>query len=322
MIVFDDIKQGLYEAIEYEKDRLKAKTLIDRTGGSEMNKRDRNIQIFEESRWLWESNDRLQKRMVKSFRDHKLVKESDNLAFTLPRAGKLATVIVSKKRTLEAAEPYVREGKKTCVLNFASATNPGGGVTRGSSAQEECICRCSTLYPCLNIGDLWHRFYKAHRYAGNPLYNDDCIYTPDVCVFREDTDFPELLPEEKWWDVNVITCAAPNLRKNPSNAMNPNAGTKVAKINNKELEDLLTSRIRRIFTLAAMEGNEVLILGAFGCGAFQNPPEIVAKAFRKVMEEYQFAFETIEYAVYCTPRDIQNYEVFRRVLSGVYMKES
>lgn len=322
MIVFDDIKQGLYEAIEYEKDRLKAKTLIDRTGGSEMNKRDRNIQIFEESRWLWESNDRLQKRMVKSFRDHKLVKESDNLAFTLPREGKLATVIVSRKRTLEAAEPYVREGKKTCVLNFASATNPGGGVTRGSSAQEECICRCSTLYPCLNIGDLWHRFYKAHRYAGNSLYNDDCIYTPDVCVFREDTDFPELLPEEKWWDVNVITCAAPNLRKNPSNAMNPNAGTKVAKINNKELEDLLTSRIRRIFTLAAMEGNAVLILGAFGCGAFQNPPEVVARVFRKVMEEYQFAFETIEYAVYCTPRDIQNYEVFRRVLGGVYMKES
>ena len=25
------------------------------------------------------------------------------------------------------------------VHNFASATNPGGGVTRGSSAQEECL---------------------------------------------------------------------------------------------------------------------------------------------------------------------------------------
>ncbi len=103
----------------------------------------------------------------------------------------------------------MREGKKTCILNFASATNPGGGVTRGSSAQEECICRSSTLYPCLNTGALWNRFYGPHRKAGNPLYNDDCVYTPDVCVFREDTAIPELLQEEHWWNVNVLTCAAP-----------------------------------------------------------------------------------------------------------------
>ena len=129
--------------------------------------------------------------------------------FSPPSNGAPAKVVVSRKRTLEAAEPYVREGKKTCILNFASATNPGGGVTRGSSAQEECICRSSTLYPCLNTGALWNRFYGPHRKAGNPLYNDDCVYTPDVCVFREDTAIPELLQEEHWWNVNVLTCAAP-----------------------------------------------------------------------------------------------------------------
>lgn len=281
-----------------------------------MNKRDQNIQIFEESKRLWESSIPLTQRIVKTFREHKFVGAGENLDFTPPQEGTPATVIVSRKRTLEAAEPYVRKGRKTCVLNFASATNPGGGVTRGSSAQEECICRCSTLYPCLNVGDLWRRFYKAHRYAGNPLYNDDCIYTPDICVFREDAEFPELLPEEQWWDVNVITCAAPNLRKKPSNAMNPDAGTKPAQISDEELEELLTSRIRRIFTLAAVEGNEVLILGAFGCGAFQNPPEVVARVFRKVMEEYRFAFETIEYAVYCSERDKRNYEVFQETMGS------
>lgn len=92
--------------------------------------------------------------------------------------GTPAQIIVSRKRTLEAAKAYT--GKKVCVLNFASATNPGGGVTRGSSAQEEAICRCSTLYPCLNNAKMWNAFYVPHRHERNPLHNDDCIYTPGV----------------------------------------------------------------------------------------------------------------------------------------------
>ena len=44
---------------------------------------------------------------------------------------------VSTKRTFEAAAGYA--GQKVAVHNFASATNPGGGVTRGSSAQEN-VC--------------------------------------------------------------------------------------------------------------------------------------------------------------------------------------
>lgn len=45
-------------------------------------------------------------------------------------------------------------------------------------------------------------------------------------------------------------------------------------------------------------------------GAFQNPPEVVAGVFRKVMEEYRLAFDTVEYAVYCSERDLRNYEAF------------
>lgn len=116
-----------------------------------------------------------------------------------------AKVIVSPKRTLEAAASYAYAGKKVCVLNFASATNPGGGVIKGSSAQEEAICRCSTLYPNLKEQRMWNQFYSPHRRARDPLHNDDCIYTPSVMVFKSDTDYPQLLPEEKWYSVNVLT---------------------------------------------------------------------------------------------------------------------
>ena len=44
--------------------------------------------------------------------------------------------------------------------------------------------------------------------ADNPLYNDDIIYTQDITVFKSDTHFPEMLPEEEWYNVDVLTSAA------------------------------------------------------------------------------------------------------------------
>jgi uncharacterized protein (TIGR02452 family) len=242
------------------------------------------------------------------------IAESEDITVSSAYKTEKAKVVVSGKRSLEAAEVYAKQGKKVCVLNFASATNPGGGIVNGSSAQEECICRCTTLYPCLNTDEMWNAFYKPHRKAANPLYNNDCIYTPEVCVFKSDVNFPELLPRNDWWSVNILTCAAPNLRERPSNAMNPYAGAEAAKITPEELEKLLTSRVRRIFEIAVADGNEVLILGAFGCGAFRNPPEIVAKVFNAVMQDYLYYFDTIEYAVYHTEREVANYEAFKRIV--------
>lgn len=238
------------------------------------------------------------------------IAEKSVIDVPVPSKTEKAKVIVSGKRSLEAAESYAKQGKKVCVLNFASATNPGGGVVNGSSAQEECICRCTTLYPCLNTNQMWNVFYSPHRKTANPLYNNDCIYTPNVCVFKRDKNFPELLPKENWWSVNILTCAAPNLRERPSNMMNPHAGNVAAKITPSELEKLVTERIRRIFEVAVANKNEVLILGAFGCGAFKNPPEIVARVFNKVMQDYLCYFDTIEYAVYHTEREVANYDAF------------
>lgn len=118
---------------------------------------------------------------------------------------------------------------------------------------------------------------------------------------------------------NIIVPDCPTkegfIRERPSNAMNPNAGTTAAKISATELEKLLTSRVRRIFEVAVANGNEVLILGAFGCGAFRNPPEIVARVFYNVMQEYLDRFDVIEYAVYHTERELANFEAFSSVMA-------
>lgn len=275
-----------------------------------MASREDNVKIFEDSMKLCKKNEKLKE----SIKNSALGQEMYDVAFKVEgekvRYEKPAEVIVSKKRTLEAAKAYSR--KKVCVLNFASATNPGGGVTRGSTAQEECICRCSTLYPLISEKKMWDMFYGPHRELNNPLYNDDCIYTPDVTVFKSDTASPALLKE--WYDVNVITCAAPNLRKRPSNAMNPHAGSAPVKISAKELKELHIKRGRKILQIAATQGNEVIILGAFGCGAFENSPEVVAASYKQLVEEFRHQFETIEFAVYCPPNKSLNYDVFKRVI--------
>lgn len=47
-----------------------------------------------------------------------------------------------------------------------------------------------------------------------------------------------------------------------------------------------------------------------------NKPEVVARAAKEVIADYLHAFRTIEFAVYCSPRDDTNFKVFKRVLGA------
>ena len=97
------------------------------------------------------------------------------------------------------------------------------------------------------------------------------------------------LPHDEWYKVDVITCAAPDFRRVsylPDN-----------------YEALITSRIKKILDVACKERVEVLILGAWGCGAFKNPSEIVAKVFHTLLPNYDF--ETVEFA-FASRDDVSN----------------
>lgn len=245
--------------------------------------RQENVEIFEDTLALCKQNSTLRNAIEQSTKKQKLYPEgiecAEKQAITYARP---AQIIVSSKRTLE-----------------------------------EAICRCSTLYPNLKEESLWKQFYAPHRRQQNPLHNDDCIYTPGVIAFKSDTAYPKLLLEDKWYSVNVLTCAAPNLRECPSNGMNPSDGNTAVRISQKELQALHEKRMRKVLDIAWKNGNEVVILGAFGCGAFSNPPLAVAHAMKAVVQEYRMKFETIEFAVYCSPRDDSNFRVFQNVLGSL-----
>lgn len=277
--------------------------------------REELIKIFENTVWMCENNRRLVDKIKSSMACNRVISEEnaddilENLIYG-NETEKEAKIIVSKKRSFEAASAY--RGKHISVLNFASATNPGGGVTKGASAQEECLCRISTLYKCISASEITEAFHKKHRHAlktgkMNSFYNDDCIQTCDVTVFKSDTAKPVLLSEEDWFDVDVISCAAPNLRYMSQHDKNWKKN-----VTDKKLFDIYKKRINRVLDIASCAKSDVIILGAFGCGAFANPSELVAKAMHAAIDEHKYDFETIELAIYCSSRDTLNYEVFAK----------
>lgn len=193
--------------------------------------------------------------------------------------------VTSGKRSLEAAKAY--RGKKIAVLNFANS-HAIGGSPYYAGAQEESLCRCSTLLPCLEA--MREPFYQKHINDYNAgiidaTGNDDLIYTPDVVVFKTDerTDpiYPKMMEPSEWYKVDIITCAAPEVKKMrhlPNN-----------------YEGIIASRIKKILDVAAKEKAEVLILGAWGCGDFKNDSNVVSKTFFSLLENYDF--EIVEFAL-------------------------
>ena len=275
--------------------------------------REERRQVFEDTEKAVKTIENLKKAVADSTANQKLIKETETIDAGKTEYEKDAKITVSTKRSYAAAEAY--KDKKVCVLNFASASNPGGGVEKGVSAQEECLCRTSTLYFSLNTKEMWDGFYGPHRRMRNPIHNDDIIYTPDVVVLKTDTDKPVRRKEEEWFKVDVISCAAPNLRNMPSNSYNSGDGDLPARPTDDELYQIQFRRFKRILEVAAAMKEEVLILGAFGCGAFENNPSVVAKAAKDAVELYKKNFEIIEFAVFCTPDRKENYEAFRKAFS-------
>ena len=277
-------------------------------------RRKANIEIFENTKELYETVPKLNESITKSISMQRYYSKDERISNVFTRNVQPANVIVSEKRSFEAAKPYSEAGKRVCVLNFADWLTPGGWVLKGSSAQEESLCRCSTLYPCITDGSMNKQFYASHKAERkNPmhiLHNDDVIYTPGVIVFKSDVEFPEMLNENEWYSVDMITCAAPRLRLRTADKKKLGTTDEILNIDSESLTRILSSRITRILDIAALNGAEVLILGAFGCGAFKCPPEIVSKTFNDAIQNYLYNFETIEFPIFHRKSEDATYATF------------
>ena len=89
------------------------------------------------------------------------------------------------------------------VLNFANAHFAGGGFYLCANAQEESICRRSTLYASLKSPEA-KKFYRENNLHIRRAEADTLVYSPNVIVFRNERC--ELLKEPRM--VSVVSAAA------------------------------------------------------------------------------------------------------------------
>lgn len=274
-------------------------------------RRQRLIEVFQDTQRFYTENEALAAAVAANQNGTRLYGPDDYPA--LPEKRKMPVAIEVTKNTsfMAASQRYFYHGKeRIAVLNFASAVNPGGGVKSGSSAQEESLCRCSTLYPTLNQRFLWERYYEPNRAANDPLHTDACIWSPDIVICKLDASGNPRIDPEGWATVDVISCAAPNLRVRTGNIHNPEMAVPVH-LTAEEQYVLHLKRAKHILHIAASKRVAALILGAFGCGAFANDPWAVARAYKDALEEYGQYFSYVEFAVYCRPNETRNYDAFR-----------
>jgi uncharacterized protein (TIGR02452 family) len=193
-------------------------------------------------------------------------------------------------RRLDALAPCCNP----CCLNFASARNPGGGFLSGARAQEESLARSSALYACIAP---MREMYDYNRQLSTCLYSDYMIYSPRVPVFRDDEG--TLL--EQPYLASFITAPAVN------------AGVLHAG-EYSQIESTMRRRAELVLRVAHRHRHQILVLGAWGCGAFRNDPDLVARVFAELLEPggvFHNVFAQVVFAIVDHGKREDNFRTFQ-----------
>ncbi len=191
---------------------------------------------------------------------------------------------------IDVARGLVEDGYRPILLNMANRHVPGGGVLHGSRAQEETLFRRSNLcvslyrYSRYEAGVLGVRAARE-RYPMDP--NTGGVYSGRVLFFRAGVNDGYALLDRPF------ECAV----------------VSVAALDGPELDaegrmvewavNATRRKIRTMLRIGLLHGHDAIVLGAWGCGAFRNPPEHMAELFDETLHEREFAgkYRRVRFAV-------------------------
>lgn len=164
---------------------------------------------------------------------------------------------------------------KTMIVDPGAFTRPGGAYEDGAFGPEQILCSESNLYPIL----VAHKrdFYDKNRdYRRGSLFTDRALYVPEV-LFSRGGDVRR---------ADVLVIAEPVRAFALENHRSE-----------RECDKALADRIEAIFRIAAANGTETLIVGAFGCGRNGYPVEQVIELIQNWIAEHPGAVPNVVFAV-------------------------
>ncbi|QMT61504.1 poly(ADP-ribose) glycohydrolase domain-containing protein [Legionella sp. PC997] len=248
------------------------------------------------------------------------------------------------------------------VLNMANSRYPGGAVLEGGSAQEEnmwhrssCLLslmdkivkldKTSNLFiyteegaslvearkmmtqleydivkarcPTLDTADIYKTLHSAEPRI--------CFRGPEVLLPSTVDDYggsgltssPELsyafLPSESIFSFYELRSAAPEHFAESQ--------SQEASVLKEHREDLRRRIAAQLDTLILV-GQTHAVLGAWGCGAFKNEPELVAETYAEEIEKRADFFQHLLFPIINTNSHSNNFEVFEKILNGMKLSPS
>lgn len=184
--------------------------------------------------------------------------------------------------------------QKIASLNFADYRDCGGGYLRGMLAQEEAICGQSDLYSVISAQPDYYAWNEKHMNKG--MYLDRAIYSPDI-LWGTST-----IPQGK---TDVITCAAPR-KSRGKYIRNANQQTKYY----SDCNAVMFNRMNFVKQIAEDQNVDVLILGAWGAGAFGFDAKEVAQMWQKTFKQ-STSIKTVIYAIIGDKRSHRAVDAFK-----------
>lgn len=214
---------------------------------------------------------------------------------SLPRQFNRTNIEVIEEDCLVAARHLFLSTGQVCVLNNASGHSPGGSVIKGPGAQEEYLCKCSDYYRGLFAFATDPRYRSYVNICRHPSYpldlNYGCCYVPNVTIFR-DTEATGYELTDAPWQASMIAIGGINT---PETFINQQGERRLT----EENEIIIKNKITTLFRVAKLNRQYNLVLTAWGCGAYNNPPKHIAEIFKSIisLNEFWGYFKNIIFAI-------------------------
>ena len=219
-------------------------------------------------------------------------------------------------------------GSIFACLNMANKIHPGGGYTTGPAAQEENMFRRTNCHFSIDRNMLTmvkNHFTNLPEYEYNK-YMQDLIGAEEGRTYIDVKNPRICIKDKETWSLKIhgnTETGTANIGYQPYNDDDIFSfyELRCAAVRNDSEEDAFQeTNMRRIiraqFETLKDKGIRHAILGAFGCGAFMNPPLSVAALYKEYLMEYKDDFDVIAFPIYYAGYGPDNYTAFRDILLG------